>query len=1064
MRCLHSFLLSAVITALPLLIWSQEVTMGPVELWDQIEVISMEQQDNEALRLANGFYEERTGGPNVFAEAISCYIDCEHTGTWESTKDGSMIWRQRVRSNGAHSINLAFTEFFLPSSAQLYISDEHQEIIIGPLTSADNDDHGEWWSPIFPGEEVLIQVRVSPKQSSELRLTIEQLNHDFTGLGRVVSGSCNLDVICSEVDGFDIVERYRDAINAVGFITIAGVSECTGSLVNNTRNDCTPYFLTAQHCRVSAANDQSVVVYWNYQNSRCREPGSTDSGGPGNGRLTEFNSGSTLRARFDRSDFALIELDDDVDPLTNPFFLGWDRVTENVDTAATIHHPRAQEKRISFDFGSLTFGVNRYFVRVNNWEVGTTEPGSSGSPLLTKDQRLVGTLTGGDAACGNTFEDDYGMFKEGWEGGGSSETRIRDWLDPDNTGATTIAGRYCMDVASLSQTFLSICRSTNPSQTIQITAEVGYQQGGTLSLIDPPPGLDVTFSDEVITTDETIDITISITDQFQGSTAQATIRVENDLGPIDFDVNLEVFEDVPTPASLVFPQDQAEGLNFFIDFEWNNDSPISRLEISQLPDFAGDILLFEDLSENTLSVLDLEASTTYFWRVRSSNACGDSDYSEVRSFRTGSIVCESLTSSDTPIRIGLIPETISSVIGVQTDGTISDINLRDLSIRHTWISDLTISLISPSGTEVVLVDTPCSDEDDILASFDDESDIINLDCPLTTSRTFRPAEELSAFIGEDPNGEWVLQVVDGISEDGGALDSWALEICTNKSNSKFISINPSFIEVCEKDESPLTFILGLEGDWTNPSDITVTTGSGQEVPTISSPDPINDAREVTISIEDQSILQGLDEIEVTITDEGNPLTQVISLLRLDDVSAPELLDPADNNIDEGLSPTFSWAVDDSDINDFIVEVALDEEFSQIVISESVIDAEYTVQSTLETLTTYFWRITSIGECQDNTSEVFSFETGLGTATIDKDLASIKLYPSPADNYIILDISNAITAATYDIFDITGRVIQPRTALNNEVNRLDASNFAEGIYLMRINSEKGIYTTRFVIAR
>ena len=89
--------------------------MGPVELWDQIEVISMEQQDNEALRLANGFYEERTGGPNVFAEAISCYIDCEHTGTWESTKDGSMIWRQRVRSNGAHSINLAFTEFFLPS-------------------------------------------------------------------------------------------------------------------------------------------------------------------------------------------------------------------------------------------------------------------------------------------------------------------------------------------------------------------------------------------------------------------------------------------------------------------------------------------------------------------------------------------------------------------------------------------------------------------------------------------------------------------------------------------------------------------------------------------------------------------------------------------------------------------------------------------------------------------------------------------------------------------------------------------------------------------------------------
>jgi hypothetical protein len=31
--------------------------------------------------------------------------------------------------------------------------------------------------------------------------------------------------------------------------------------------------LTANHCGVTAANDQSVVIYWNYENGTCRTPG-----------------------------------------------------------------------------------------------------------------------------------------------------------------------------------------------------------------------------------------------------------------------------------------------------------------------------------------------------------------------------------------------------------------------------------------------------------------------------------------------------------------------------------------------------------------------------------------------------------------------------------------------------------------------------------------------------------------------------------------------------------------------------------------------------------------------
>jgi len=231
-----------------------------------------------------------------------------------------------------------------------------------------------------------------------------------------------------------------------------------------------------------------------------------------------------------------------------------------------------------------------------------------------------------------------------------------------------------------------------------------------------------------------------------------------------------------------------------------------------------------------------------------------------------------------------------------------------------------------------------------------------------------------------------------------------------------------------------------------------------------SPNPINDAREINIVVSDPSSLNGQEEIELSISDQGNVFAQPISILRTVDGVAPELLDPADNITDEGLSPTLSWASGDNETTDFLVEVSLDEQFLQVVVSDTVTSSDYVIQSSLETLTTYFWRITTIGECQDYPSQAFSFETGLGTATIDETLFNINVYPSPADNFVILDISDAISANSFEVFDMMGRLILPRTDLNTSINRLDASYFAEGIYLMRINSDKGIYTTRFVIAR
>ncbi|MEC8422502.1 MAG: hypothetical protein VX000_01930, partial [Myxococcota bacterium] len=69
---------------------------------------------------------------------------------------------------------------------------------------------------------------------------------------------------------------------------------------------------------------------------------------------------------------------------------------------------------------------------------GTTEGGSSGSPLFSEEHRVVGVLTGGQAACGNDASDWYGRLAYAWEDGSSSNRRLKDWLDPDDRGDETI--------------------------------------------------------------------------------------------------------------------------------------------------------------------------------------------------------------------------------------------------------------------------------------------------------------------------------------------------------------------------------------------------------------------------------------------------------------------------------------------------------------------------------------------------------------------------------------------------------------------------------------------------
>ena len=414
---------------------------------DQVDVLTMPPVDNQAL-LDRDKGRPTFGVPLQFAEPLTVDVTPATHGTWEKLKDGAWLWRLRIASSGALSLNLGFTRYAMPPAGRLFLYSPDYSTIIGPFTEGDNEVHGQLWTPPVAGHEIVIEVSLPAAVASQLELRLTQVSHTYRGLGpspkRIagISGACNVDVACPQADG------WRDEVRSVARYIVSGASLCSGALVNSTALDGTPYFLTAFHCGVNAATAPSVVTFWNFENSTCRPPDSPESGQPGDGQLTQFSTGAIFRAGYALSDFTLIELDDPINPAFNAHWAGWDNTSADATSATTIHHPNGAEKRISFENDpTTTTSLGETFppgdgthIRVEDWDLGTTELGSSGAPLFNQDHRIVGQLHAGFAACGNDESDWYGRLAFSWDGGGTLATRLKDWLDPLNTGATVLDG------------------------------------------------------------------------------------------------------------------------------------------------------------------------------------------------------------------------------------------------------------------------------------------------------------------------------------------------------------------------------------------------------------------------------------------------------------------------------------------------------------------------------------------------------------------------------------------------------------------------------------------------
>lgn len=418
-------------------------------LSENVPTIDVEALDVEALLAEDASIEGKNHPLRIGVTKDVMYTNY-NSGRIDLLPDGSKIWRLKFHMEGATFTSMNFSTFEIPNGAELYLYTPDREYVIGKFTNANLMEDGTFYPQEMPGDEIIVEYYEPANAAFAGKLVIDQISqgyYDFFhiyrdekeekgGLGDA-EGTCHPNAICYDA-------TWHDQIQSVVCYTMTSgqyVYMCSGAMVNNTARDGKQYLLSANHCYEAG----TWKFYFNYQANTCTGT---------NGSILKTATGYTLRAKDDgnsSSDFMLVEITGTINPSYNVFLAGWTNVTtvpSNPTDCGAIHHPGGDIKKFSvpqnINNGSLG-GYPKFWLA--NWATatGATEQGSSGSPLFNKDKLIVGQLYAGSSSCTNpTGWDLYGKLSNSWTNNNNSSNakKLKPWLDPNNTGATSLQGEY----------------------------------------------------------------------------------------------------------------------------------------------------------------------------------------------------------------------------------------------------------------------------------------------------------------------------------------------------------------------------------------------------------------------------------------------------------------------------------------------------------------------------------------------------------------------------------------------------------------------------------------------
>jgi len=406
------------------------------------------------LDKANALAEDsRTPGQNRFAAPISANFSLENEGAWHNLPNGDRVWLCAVYSPGALGLTLIFDEFKLPPGAKFFAYGDNQQVL-GAYTAQSCLPSGKFLVGVLKGESAYLELYEPKAVQGQSKISTKRVDVSYDA--NAMNGAedfgealpCNININCALGANWQVQKK---GVARILMVFPDGEGWCSGSLIANTSNTFEPYFLTAHHCQLLLSNPDFALwrFDFDYESANCSNPAIEP--------VPRSVLGCERISYRIETDFMLLKLNPI--PLNfDVYFNGWNRdgnTTILSPNTTYIHHPWGDIKKISVDTQNVNIhssalnwgGIYGISPANSHWksvtDLGVFESGSSGSPFFDANKRIVGQLHGGSTAMGNPCKVTgayFGRFNLSWNQGTDPENRLKEWLDPTNTGVVTQNG------------------------------------------------------------------------------------------------------------------------------------------------------------------------------------------------------------------------------------------------------------------------------------------------------------------------------------------------------------------------------------------------------------------------------------------------------------------------------------------------------------------------------------------------------------------------------------------------------------------------------------------------
>ncbi|MDR2358506.1 MAG: choice-of-anchor J domain-containing protein, partial [Prevotellaceae bacterium] len=463
-------------------------TVQEIKLLQAPNLVSLKAEDENRAK---------TGLMPRIAKILPASYTVENAGEWTTLPTGEKIWQLRLQSPGAIALSLYYDRFYLPEGSKLFIYSANKKHVVGAFTAADNPQFGpEFSTEMIAGDELVLEyvapatatgMQVAPSSQLFLKSGAAKAMSNggtqpvisISGIGYVYnsaiisvspafykptgpgnegrSAACMVNINCPEGGAW---QDQKKGVAAT-IQRIAGAEWlCSGTILNNTAKDRTPYFLMAYHCSeangkvATAADLNQWRFYFHFERTDC------DNSSPVAAYLTATGAQRLVATHINGgSDGLLLRLNTNIPDDWDVYFNGWNRSNTPMNSGVGIHHPRGDVKKISFitapstdDTWASVEGIGAPDAHWNikwgtvNGKKGITEGGSSGSPLFDENGLVVGSLSGGNGnasdVCVTSTYSLYGKLWWHWDQSPDPNQHMAKYLDPIGSGVTTLEGMY----------------------------------------------------------------------------------------------------------------------------------------------------------------------------------------------------------------------------------------------------------------------------------------------------------------------------------------------------------------------------------------------------------------------------------------------------------------------------------------------------------------------------------------------------------------------------------------------------------------------------------------------